>query len=192
MSARPPLLSHPPGASRVSASARVTHASTPACFARQHRARGRFVRGEASEAEVSTLARAFDSRALPDRYVRDRGLWEARAVAKIQRRWRARQNARFFRRYTGFVVRWRNGCGGTIPARFHLHIMCWRRALAQRALVGFLRTYARDCARAAMLALRFYERIRKVRDERNGAGKAQSGGAPGFARGGGSSPLGEG
>ena len=114
---------------------------------------------------LSIFSRFFRARAraLSGRYARDRGLWEARAVAKIQRRWRARQNARFFRRYTGFVVRWSRGCGGTIPARFQLHVKCWRRHLAQRVLLGFLGTYARDCTRAATLALRFYERIRKVK-----------------------------
>ena len=59
-------------------------------------------------------------------------------------------------------MRWSRGCGGTIPARFQLHVKCWRRHLAQRVLLGFLGTYARDCTRAATLALRFYERIRKV------------------------------
>ena len=49
--------------------------------------------------KLSARARSLSPRAVVARsYARDRGLWEARAVAKIQRRWRARQNARFFRR----------------------------------------------------------------------------------------------
>ena len=88
-------------------------------------------------------------------------IWRDHMAVVIQELWRRRQAAGMWKRAALFLAKM-NGAGGYRRNRVRLHLRCWRRTYAARMVKSFLLDYIKDCAKLKLLALMFYERVRKV------------------------------
>ena len=88
-------------------------------------------------------------------------IWRDHMAVVIQELWRRRQAAGMWKRAALFLAKM-NGAGGYRRNRVCLHLRCWRRTYAAVMVKSFLVDYIKDCAKLKLLALMFYERVRKV------------------------------
>ena len=108
------------------------------------------------------IARAWFAKADEETKARAKANWDSSRAVMIQLKFRKNKSVQLWQRMALFLARLHGRGGGVLVRRCALHIRCWRRIISSVVIKNFLLIYIKDSAKLKLLALKFYERIRKV------------------------------